>query len=56
MPCVREEHLTDFVMGMILREKEVGLKPSIDEKCISPATLLLLQVWDQLTVYDRVLF
>ena len=55
VPSVREEQLADSIMGMILRGKEAGLKPTIDGKCMSRATRRLLQIWDQLTVCDGVL-
>ena len=51
----RAEQVTDPMLEIFLRGKEADKKPTIDGKSVSRATRRLLQIWDQLTVCDRVL-
>ena len=52
---IREAQLEDSTLGMILRGKESGQKPVADGKCLSRAMCRLIQIWDQIFVYDGVL-
>ena len=53
---LREAQLADPTLGVLLRGKEEGRKPSAEELgCASRSTRRLLQIWDQLRVHDGVL-
>ena len=54
--ALRDAQLIDRVLGPLLRGKEAGRKPSIDELgSVSRSSRRLLQIWDQLFVHGGVL-
>ena len=53
---LRDAQLVDPVLGLLLRDKEAGRKPSADELgSVSRSSRRLLQIWDQLIVHGGVL-
>ena len=53
---LRDTQLADATLGPLLRAKETGSKPSLEQLGgVSRSSRRLLQLWDQLTVCDEVL-
>ena len=56
VPELRKVQLADPILGPLLRGQESGKKPSADELgSLSRSSRRLLQIWDQLTVWNGVL-
>lgn len=54
---IHNTQLAEQAIGFSLRAKEVGKKPSVEDvQAMSPQTQRLLQMWDQLKVYDGTLY
>ena len=54
---IHNTQLAEQAIGFFLRAKEVGKKPSVEDvQAMSPQTRRLLQMWDQLKVYDGTLY
>lgn len=53
---VRAMQLADTVLGPLLRGKETGEKPTVEQLgCVSQSSRRLLQIWEQLMISDGVL-